>query len=204
MSSKSILLSGRLLFNLPPSRRYTQPSGMTRTPWGPVKKMVNFVQGCLSGSMFLKLWPHCFPKIKGESWTSPPSPPPPAEPSTVKVRTLGREKGPLTLHRWQQEPWAHSAPSLSVQLEALQQGLSHSWGGSGRAVSLWGSRAGRQQTSRVRAFPPSPAPHAPGARKSLESFIIKGMSMYYRKYTHALSLWHTFGTQLHFFTYLFI
>lgn len=44
-------------------------------------------------------------------------------------------KGPLTLHLSQQEPWAHSAPSLRVQLEALQQGLLHSWEGNGASIS---------------------------------------------------------------------
>lgn len=47
--------------------------------------------------------------------------------STVIPSPLLEKPRKLTLHWWQQLPWAHSAPSFREQLLALQQGLSHSW-----------------------------------------------------------------------------
>lgn len=57
--------------------------------------------------------------------------PQPLLPRMEAGQSLRQEKGLLTLQRWQQAPWAHSAPPFRVQLEALQQGLLHSWGGRG-------------------------------------------------------------------------
>lgn len=48
-------------------------------------------------------------------------------PTTVILSPLLEKPRKLTLHWWQQLPWAHSAPSFREQLLALQQGLSHSW-----------------------------------------------------------------------------
>lgn len=56
---------------------------------------------------------------------------------------LLEKPGKLTLHWWQQLPWAHSAPSFRVQLLALQQGLLHSWK-TARCNSLQG-RCSRQE-----------------------------------------------------------
>lgn len=39
-----------------------------------------------------------------------------------------RWPGALTLHSWQQAPWAHSAPTASWQVVALQQWFWQSWG----------------------------------------------------------------------------
>lgn len=64
-------------------------------------------------------------------------------PTTVIPSPLLEKPRKLTLHWWQQLPWAHSAPSFRVQLLALQQGLLHSWK-TARCNSLQG-RCSRQE-----------------------------------------------------------
>lgn len=116
----------------------------------------------LTGQLHLAQWSEAHHGTSGHPNRPSPTALSPASlgPSSP-CATLGAQLrwGPaLTLHPWQQPPWAHSAPSASRQVVALQHWFRQSWGqgfSTGRSGLHTGQHQAPEQT-RGPYLPPQP------------------------------------------------